>query len=221
MPHSGAIPKAAVFRLSLYLRELLELREESTETISSAKLANLLGFTDAQVRKDLAYFGQFGYPGVGYRVEELIGEIRHILGTDHTWDVVLIGCGNLGRALVAFKGFEKQGFQIHAAFDSDPSKVGQRIGDLTIQPMKELAETVAGTGTQIAILSIPAGCAQEVADMAIAVGIRGILNFASTSISTPSHVVQNSVDLAIRLEQLSFQLRPKPSQSGELEKQSN
>jgi len=207
MPHTGPIPKAAVFRLSLYLRELSELRDEGVETISSSKLGNMLDLTDAQVRKDLAYFGQFGYPGVGYRVAELIGELKRILGTDRMWDVVLIGCGNLGRALAAYKGFRQQGFQIVGVFDGDPKKVGRTIGELTIQPMGELVETVARTGSRIAVICVPADQAQTVADQAAAAGIRGILNFASTSITTPAHVVQNSVDLAIRLEQLSFQLR--------------
>jgi len=205
--HTGPIPKAAVFRLSLYLRELSELRGEGVETISSSKLGNILDLTDAQVRKDLAYFGQFGYPGVGYRVDELIGELKRILGTDRIWDVVLIGCGNLGRALAAYKGFRRQGFQIVGAFDSDPKKVGRTVGELTVQPMGELPETVARTGSRIAVICVPPDQAQAVADQAAAAGIRGILNFAPTSITTSAHVVQDSVDLAIRLEQLSFRLR--------------
>lgn len=213
MPHSGAIPKAAVFRLSLYLRELSELREKGTETVSSSKLADILGLTDAQVRKDLAYFGQFGYPGVGYRVGELIGELKHILGTDRTWGVVLIGCGNLGRALIAYKGFRSQGFQIMGAFDSDARKVGRSAGELTIQPMSELSDTVARTGTRIAVITVPADQAQRAADQAVAAGIRGILNFAPTSITIPARVVQNAVDLAIRLEQLSFQLHSQTPES--------
>ena len=203
---SRGIPKATVFRLSLYLRELLELREKETETISSSKLAGKLGLTDAQVRKDLAYFGQFGYPGVGYRVEELIGELRRILGTDHAWDVVLIGCGNLGRALAAYKRFGRQGFRIVGAFDNDPTKVGQPLGELTIQPMDALAQSIAHSASRIAIICVPTDQAQRVVDQAAAAGIRGVLNFASTAITTPVGVVQNSVDLAIRLEQLTFQL---------------
>lgn len=207
MAHSGSIPKAAVFRLSLYLRELFVLHKKGIETVSSSKLANFLGLTDAQVRKDLAYFGQFGHPGVGYHVEELIGELKRILGTDRMWDVVLIGCGNLGRALAAYKGFRRQGFQIVAAFDAASGKTGRSIGQLTVQPMSELSETVSRTGSRIAVICVPSGEAQKVADQAVAAGIRGILNFAPVSISTPAHVVESSVDLAIRLEQLSFQLR--------------
>jgi len=207
MAHLGSIPKAAVFRLSLYLRELLGLHDKGMKTISSSNLANLLGLAGAQVRKDLAYFGQFGYPGVGYQVQELIGDLRRILGTDRVWDVVLIGCGNLGRALASYKGFRKQGFQIVGAFDSDPKKIGKSIGELTVQPMNELADTVTRTGSRIAILCVPADQAQEAATQAAAGGIRGVLNFAPASITLPANVVESSVDLAIRLEQLTFQLR--------------
>ena len=210
MRRPNAIPKATVFRLSLYLRELTELGEKEVKTVSSQKLAKGLGLTDAQVRKDLAYFGQFGYPGVGYHVDELAAELKRILGTNHMWDVVLIGCGNLGTALAAYKGFDRQGFRIVGAFDSSPEKIGRKVGDLTVQSMDELAGTVSRTGSRIAILCVPNASAQTVVDRAAAVGIRGILNFASTSITLPTGVVQNSVDLAIRLEQLTFQLTKKP-----------
>ena len=206
MPQSHAIPKAAVFRLSLYLREATELEAKEVKTISSSRLAALLGFTDAQVRKDLAYFGQFGRPGVGYNVTDLIRELKRILGTDRMWDVVLVGAGNLGRALAAYQGFQRQGFRIVGVFDVSPDKVGARVGELTVQPMTELTGVVARTGSRIAILCVPPGQAQKVADQAVAAGVRGLLNFAPTSIVVPPHVVENSVDLAIRLEQLTFQL---------------
>jgi redox-sensing transcriptional repressor len=204
-PH--AIPKAAVLRLSLYLREVTELQQKGVKTLSSSKLAALLGFTDAQVRKDLAYFGQFGHPGVGYHVVDLIRELKHILGTDRMWDVVLIGAGNLGRALAAYQGFQRQGFRIVGVFDASTEKVGMRVGDLAVQSMSDLAGAVGRTGARIAILCVPPDQAQRVADAAVAAGIRGLLNFAPASINVPEHVVENSVDLAIRLEQLSFQLR--------------
>jgi redox-sensing transcriptional repressor len=125
-PAEGAVPKAVVSRLSLYLRELQHLVRDGHETTSSTQLGSLLGFTDAQVRKDLAYFGQFGYPGIGYRCNELISAIKSILGTDRCWPVALVGLGNLGRALLGYKGFETQGFCIAAAFDTDPQRWGSR-----------------------------------------------------------------------------------------------
>jgi redox-sensing transcriptional repressor len=197
------------------LRELIALKEKGVETTSSSRMAQLLGVTDAQVRKDLAYFGQFGHPGVGYPVEKLISQLKRILGTDRLWDVVLIGCGNLGRALAAYKGFRPQGFNIVALFDVAADLIGQHIGEMTVQPMQELAETVARREARIAILCVPADQAQSVADAATSAGIRGILNFAATLISTPEGVVQNSVDLAIRLEQLSFQLNAASDETGD------
>src|ERR1700691_4542867 len=119
----GAGPQGVVSRLSLYLRELQRLVRDGHETTSSNQLGSLLGFSDAQVRKDLAYFGHFGYPGIGYRCEELIGAIRKILGTDRGWPVAMVGAGNLGRALLGYKGFGNQNFRIAAAFDIDPEKV--------------------------------------------------------------------------------------------------
>src|SRR5437868_8543906 len=120
------IPTPAVYRLSFYLRQLEAFQHADKHTISSKQLGDALNYTDAQVRKDLAYFGQFGHPGVGYRVEELISQLKRILGTDRTWNVVLIGVGNLGRALTAYNGFETKGFKIVAVFDADPSKVGKK-----------------------------------------------------------------------------------------------
>ena len=143
----GSAPQAVVSRLSLYLRELQQLQRDGRETTSSTQLGKLLGFTDAQVRKDLAYFGQFGYPGIGYRCDELIGAIKKILGTNQPWPVAVVGVGNLGRALLRYRGFDQQGFQIGAVFDNDPDKVGQVIEGLTVQPLDRLEEVVQSSQT--------------------------------------------------------------------------
>src|SRR5947207_14457776 len=137
-----AIPDPAVRRLSLYLRQLEAFKRQERRTISSKQLGESLGLTDAQVRKDLAYFGQFGHPGIGYRVDDLIGQVRKILGTDKTWNVLLVGAGNLGRALLAYKGFDKKGFHLVAVFDADAALVGRKVGHITIQNLAELNETV-------------------------------------------------------------------------------
>jgi redox-sensing transcriptional repressor len=134
----GPVPKAVVNRLSLYLRELLRLMRDGHQTTSSSHLGSLLGFTDAQVRKDLAYFGHFGYPGIGYRCQELIDAIRRILGTDRIWPVAMVGVGNLGRALLGYKGFGHQNFRIVAAFDVDPSRVGDAIEGVPIHHLDKL-----------------------------------------------------------------------------------
>jgi len=204
------VPAPTVRRLSLYLRELEGFLSRSQVTVSSKRLGEVLGLTDAQVRKDLAHFGQFGRPGVGYHVESLIQRIRQILGTDKTWNVALVGAGNLGRALAAYRGFAKKGFRIVAAFDNDPAKIGAPLSPhdrgLTVQRTEELPEAVQRLGIQLGILCVPAPAAQQVADDMIRAGIRGIVNFAPVSLNVPAGVAVAGVDLAVQLEQLSFQL---------------
>src|SRR5688572_264 len=201
-----SVPNPAVRRLSLYLRQLEALKRAGRSTVSSKQLGESLRLTDAQVRKDLAYFGQFGHPGIGYRVDDLIAQVRRILGTDKTWNVILIGAGNLGRALSAYRGFEAKGFRLIAVFDNDPAKVGRRLGPFTIQPLTDVPETITRESVKLAILAVPAEQAQALADQLIEAGVRGLLNFAPVSITVPPHVALNSVDLAVQLEQLSFQV---------------
>ena len=198
------VPKAVVSRLSLYLRELQHWQREGKETVSSTQLGKLLGFTDAQVRKDLAYFGQFGYPGIGYKCQELIDAIRSILGTDRSWPVALVGCGHLGRALMGYKGFQQQGFDIVAAFDSDPKKIGEPLGEMRIADIKNFLEIADKLSIRLVILSVPATVAQRVAEALVDTGITGILNFAPVTLSLPNHVRVIGVDLAIEFEQLAF-----------------
>lgn len=200
---SGA-PKAVVSRLSLYLRELQHLLRDGHKTTSSTQLGSRLGVTDAQIRKDLAYFGQFGYPGIGYRCEELIGQIRKILGTDHDWRVAIVGLGNLGTALMGHRGFSQQGFRVVAGFDNDPRKIGTQIHSVTIYDINLLGDIVVKEAIRLAILAVPANVAQEAADRLVEVGIHGIMNFTPVTISLPDTVSIVAVDLAIELEQLSF-----------------
>lgn len=199
-----SVPKAVVNRLSLYLRELQRLQRDDKQTVSSSQLGKLLGFTDAQVRKDLAYFGQFGHPGVGYRCEELVGAIRSILGTDREWVVAIVGVGNLGRALLGYKGFQPQGFRVAAAFDSDPSKVGRSFGGVAVEPTTALESTVRDRGITLGLIATAAEAAQETADRLVSAGVVGILNFAPVTLSLPTGVSLVGVDLATELEQLSF-----------------
>lgn len=200
------IPTPAIHRLSFYLRQLEAFKRGDRHTISSKQLGEALGYTDAQVRKDLAYFGQFGHPGIGYRVDELIGQLKKILGTDKVWHVLLIGAGNLGRALAAYRGFAAKGFELTAVFDADPAKHGMVFGDRKVRPASELARAVRDEDIRLAMMAVPAEAAQAVADELVAAGVRGILNFAPTSISVPEHVSVQSVDLAVQLEQLSFKM---------------
>jgi redox-sensing transcriptional repressor len=201
-----SIPNPAVRRLSLYLRQLEDFERKARRTISSKQLGESLRLTDAQVRKDLAYFGQFGHPGIGYRVQDLIVELRRILGTDKTWSVVLVGAGNIGRAMSGYRGFDRKGFRLVAVFDNDKTKVGRKLGPFTIQPLAQMAETVRQQSVRLAILAVPADNAQQVADELIDAGVRGLLNFAPVSLSVPSNVALQTVDMAVQLEQLAFQV---------------
>lgn len=208
MPKSEHIPTPAVRRLSLYLRQLEAFHTIDRRTVSSRDLGEALGLSDAQVRKDLACFGQFGHPGIGYRVGELILRVRQILGTDKVSNVLLVGVGNLGRALLAFRGFIKRGFQIVAAFDNDSAKIGIEIDGarrFRIRPVSDMAAVAEAEAIRVGILSVPAGAAQKVADEMVAAGIRGILNFAPTTLQVSGGVAVSSVDLAVHLEQLLFQ----------------
>ena len=203
-PSDASVPKVVVSRISLYLRELQRLEAAGQKTISSGQLGTLLGFSDAQVRKDLGFFGQFGYPGVGYRCEELIHAMRDILGTNQPWPVVMIGVGNLGQALLGYRGFGQQNFSIAAAFDADPQKIGKQIQGLRVQPLTELAATIRDKNIRLGMIVVPAGRAQEAANALVAAGVEGVVNFAPVTISLPPGIEQVSVDLAIELEQLSF-----------------
>ena len=200
----STVPKAVVSRLSLYLRQLQQGVRDGQATISSKELGRLLGFTDAQVRKDLAYFGHFGYPGIGYRCDELISAIKKILGTDQQWPVAHVGVGNLGRALIGYKGFAQRGFRIVAAFDNAQETVGTEIDGVRIHHLDSLPEVARENKIRLGMIAVPVGAAQAVADRLVAVGVEGILNFAPVTINLPGGVSQVGVDLAIELEQLTF-----------------
>ena len=208
-PSDATVPKVVVSRLSLYLRELQRLEAAGQETISSGQLGAMLGFSDAQVRKDLGFFGQFGYPGVGYRCDELIRAMRDILGTNQSWNVAMVGVVNLGQALLGYRGFGRQNFTITAAFDADPGKVGEIVQGLQIQPLTELATTIRDKGIRLGMIVVPAERAQEAADSLVAAGVDGIVNFAPVTLVLPPHVQNVGVDLAIELEQLSFAVTSK------------
>ena len=206
----SSVPQAVVSRLSLYLRELQQLRREGRETTSSTQLGKLLGFTDAQVRKDLAYFGQFGYPGIGYRCDELVAAIKQILGTDQDWPIGIEGAGNLGRALMGYRGFEQQGFKIVAAFDADRSKTSTQIEGVTVYHIDALSDVARRERIKLGIIAVPGPAAQEVADKLVEAGMDGVINFAPVTINLPEGIRIVAVDLAIELEQLSFAVVNRP-----------
>ncbi len=205
-PGEKLAPKAVINRVCLYLRQLETFQRQGESTVSSSQLGAALAINDAQVRKDLAFFGQFGYPGIGYRIEGLIGELRRVLGIDREWPIALLGLGNLGRALLKYKHFRRRGFQIVALFDNDPHKVGQKVDGLVVQAIDKLAEVAAARPIRLAVLSVPADVAQGVADRIVACGIPGILNFAPTTLVVPPSVTVVAVDLSVQLEHLAYKV---------------
>jgi redox-sensing transcriptional repressor len=200
------IPEMTVRRLSVYTRCLLQLEEDGVKTISSQDLAERFSLNSAQVRKDLAYFGEFGVRGIGYYVSGLKAELQKILGLDREWPVALVGFGNLGSALFRYKGFARQGFRISVIFDDDPGKGGREADGVPIFPLRELAREIKARNLQIGILAVPAESAQGVADRLTAAGVKAILNFAPTRLKVGKDVRLKNVDLSIELETLSFYL---------------
>jgi redox-sensing transcriptional repressor len=201
--HEPRLSRASVGRLSLYLRFLEGFCRDGARTVSSGQLAEALGVTDAQVRKDLASLN-LGQPGIGYPTHELISAIRRALGIDRPWRVALVGVGNLARALLRYRGFPQRGFVIVALFDIDSLKIGQRVDGLMIHALAEMAAVVAATEAELGLVAVPAETAQSVADALVAAGVRGVLNFAPTVLRLPAGISLVSVDLTVQLEQLAF-----------------
>jgi len=200
------IPRPTVKRLSLYLRELESLAERDQQTISSKQLGTALGLTDAQVRKDLAYFGQFGHPGIGYRISSLIQQLRTILGTDRRWNAAVVGAGNIGRAIMPYGQFARKGFDVVAIFDNDPKAISTKIAGHKVRPMEDLPALVKEREIRIGIVAVPGQYAQQVADQLIDAGVLGILNFAPVRLDVHDAVSVASVDFSLSLEQLAFQI---------------
>lgn len=198
------IPRRTIYRLSVYLRCLQRLKSNAIRTVSSEALANVAGVKPTQLRKDLTYFGQFGTRGRGYDVEQLAGMILDVLGTNSLQPVVLVGVGNLGTALLSYRGFEQAGFEIVAGFDLDLERKRNKQTRQPIYGMAKLPELVRKRGVKMAVLSVPATAAQEVANTLVAAGITGILNFAPIILQVPEEVMVNNVNLAIELENLSY-----------------
>jgi redox-sensing transcriptional repressor len=198
------IPEATVARLPLYYRALLEVSEQSVGTVSSEQLAGLAGVNAAKVRKDLSYLGSYGTRGVGYDVDYLMREITQELGLTQDWPVLIVGLGNLGRALANYRGFGARGFRIVALVDADPDKIGEYIGEMAIETLDDLPAIVADRQVAIGVIATPAHAAQSVTDRLVAAGVRSILNFAPAVVAVPDGVSIRKVDLATELQILAF-----------------
>ncbi len=200
------VPDPAVKRLSLYLRQLEQLVTEGVDRVSSMTLAETLDINSAQVRKDLAYWGQFGQAGVGYDVVALIEQARRILGTDRMQKIIVVGAGNLGRAVMRDEGLLGRGFQPVAAFDISRAKVGKRVNGVPVHPIDDLPDIVRENNVKLAVLAVPAQAAQPAADMLCQAGVTAILNLTRIAVQTPPGVSVGMVDLAADLERLSYHL---------------
>ncbi len=200
------IPEATIIRLSVYSRYLTEVDRKGIVTISSGEIAEGVGVSPAQVRKDLAYFGEFGTRGVGYNVKDLRRHILKILGLSVDWSVTLVGLGNLGLALTTYKGFRERGFIITSIFDTDPGKAATKINGVDVMPLERLVEVVKQNRTQIGIITVPAAAAQDIADMMVKAGVQAILNFAPVVLNVPAEIELRNVDLAVNLEVLTFNI---------------
>lgn len=198
------IPGKTIYRLSIYHRCLHRLEENEIETVSSSGLAKAAGVNPSQLRRDLGYLGTFGTRGLGYPVAELGEAIREVLGREHLQPVILVGVGNLGSALLRYDGFQKEGFEVLAAFDSAPEKVIIRGIKVPVHHVDKMAAMIQQEEVKLAVLSVPAAHAQEVANDLVDAGVQGILNFSPTVLQVPETVTVNSVDLALELEQVSF-----------------
>lgn len=207
MTSNPRIPRPTAARVSIYLRELERRLEQGQATIRSRELGQSLGLTDTQVRKDLGHIGHLGFPGVGYRVDDLIARLRLLSGTDRGWRAAVVGVGNVGRALLSYDRFESEGFRIIAAFDSDPAKIGSKVGEQEVYPMTRVPDLVRDLGIRIAIVATPPDAAQDAADLLVEAGISGILNFAPRRLELPSTVFSTEVDLGMSLLQLALQIR--------------
>jgi len=203
-PDHPDIPRKTIYRLSLYLRCLVRLKDNNLRTVSSETLAKVAGVKPTQLRKDLTYLGQFGTRGLGYDVAGLAKMISDELGTTSLQPVILVGVGHLGLALLSYRGFEKEGFELVAAFDIDPERRREKQIAQPILEMAVLPEFVRQHKIKMAILTVPAAVAQEVANLLVECGIMGVLNFAPIVLHVPPEVMVNNVNLAIELENLSY-----------------
>lgn len=201
-----SIPRPTIERLPLYLRSLTQLAQSDVEVVSSEELGQMLAITSVQIRKDLAYFGEFGRRGVGYDVSNLISQVTEILGVDRPNKYAIVGAGNLGQALARYGGFAEYGFTLAAIFDSDPAKIGQKVAGKQILPVEKIAEVVQAQAIKIGVVSVPAPAAQRVASQLVEGGVLAIWNFAPTRVTVPPQIEVRQENLIIGLLALSYHL---------------
>ncbi|MCS7055191.1 MAG: redox-sensing transcriptional repressor Rex [Thermoflexales bacterium] len=200
------VPDIVVARLPLYLRALSAMQHSGKEFTSSQEMAQWLGISSAQIRKDLSHFGEFGKQGTGYSITGLQQKLRQILNLEREWPIIIIGAGNIGSAIANYPGFAHRGFRVCAVFDNDPRKIGSHIGRYEVYDVRELPTFVRRHGIQLAMIAVPAESAQEVADLAIAAGIKAILNYAPINLSVPDHIRVENIDPVLHLQHMTYYL---------------
>jgi redox-sensing transcriptional repressor len=201
------IPEVVIDRLPVYARALKLLEREGREVVSSHELGAQLGVTPAQIRKDLSYFGRFGKQGRGYSVHRLLKELQQILGLEQQWTMALVGIGNLGRAILTYGGFAPEGFHIVEAFDASPEIVGQRVGNVVVRDVKEMADVLRRTPVDIGIVAVPAAAAQQIIDTFVSCGIKAILNYAPVAARVHRDIHMRYIDPVLALESMTFYLK--------------
>lgn len=200
------IPEVVVARLPLYTQKLNQLLRKGRESVSSQEMADHLGITSAQFRKDISFFGGFGKQGTGYNVIKLLESLRSVLNLDRIWEVALVGVGRLGQALMSYHGFSSTGFEIVMAFDNDPEIIGKSIAGIKVLDVKEMQKQICHREIPIAILTVPAASAQEIADQMIACGVKAIMNYTPTTLKVPKGIKLANIDPVLSLQTITFYL---------------
>lgn len=200
------IPDIIIGRLPVYLRALQRMADMGLKTTSSQELGERVGISAAQIRKDISQFGEFGKQGTGYSIEYLVDKLREILKVDRIWDVVVVGAGDVGRAIANYQGFRDRGFHVVAIFDNDKSKVGQTMGEFKVENTEEMIDRIKSLGVKIAMLTVPVSAAQSVADQLVEAGVKAILNYAPISLNVPSHVKVQHIDPSTHLQRMTYYL---------------
>jgi redox-sensing transcriptional repressor len=200
------VPDIVIGRLPVYLRALTHMAAEGVQITASKDLAERLGMSSAQIRKDLSHFGEFGKQGMGYDVAYLQNQLRRILQIDRRWDIVLVGAGDLGHAIAHYGGFEEWGFHLVTVYDSNPQKIGRRLGRFEIRDICGLVDQVREMGIKIGITAVPAASAQAVVDDLVRGGVRAILNYAPITVTVPSDVHVQYIDPVLYLQRMTFYL---------------
>jgi redox-sensing transcriptional repressor len=200
------IPDIVIGRLPVYLRALQQMAAEGRQVTSSQELGERLGISAAQIRKDLSQFGEFGKQGTGYNIEYLANQVREILKVTKSWDVVIVGAGDIGSALAGYNGFSERGFKIRAIYDNSPERIGQKHGEFTIRDTANLKSEVEAAGIKMAMIAVPASAAQGVADLLVEAGIRAILSYAPVNLNVPAGVRVQNIDPSIHLQRMTYYL---------------